>query len=289
MYQAKGAGRHGYQFFKAAMTARAAERRAIETSLQRALQLHEFALHYQPKVNVKTGEIIGAESLIRWTDPVCGPIAPRVFLAVAEDCGLIRSIGRWVLGEACRQARSWHDAGLFLPTVGVNISAVEFRDEHFLSGILTALTETGLAAHCLEVALAESVLMTHTSSTETIIRALRNEGVQVALDNFGTGYFSLSALRAFPISTLKMDQSIIGQITTPPDPTSLVSAVISMGQRLDLRIVAEGVETQEQRDFLEAHHCHEAQGYYFSPALPPEQFATLFRQDQRIIRASTGT
>ncbi len=275
MYQAKENGHQSYQFFKPAMNVRAVERQSIEESLRRALERQEFALHYQPIINLRTGEISGAEALIRWTHPTRGPVSPAQFIPVAEDCGLILPIGNWVLREACRQAQAWIEVGLPLGTMAVNISAIEFRDEHFLEGAFAILEETGLDPRSLELELTESVLMKRVESTGSILKALRARGVQIAVDDFGTGYSSLSYLRKFPIDALKIDQSFVRQITTAPDETTIVTAVISMGRSLKLRVVAEGVETQQELAFLQAHQCDEAQGYFFSRPLPPEQFAKL--------------
>ena len=275
MYQAKENGRQSYQFFKPAMNVRAVERQSIEESLRSALERQEFALHYQPKINLRTGAITGAEALIRWTHPIRGPISPAQFIPVAEDCGLIRPIGNWVLREACKQARAWVDAGLPLATMAVNISAMEFRDENFLEGVFAILKDTGLDPRFLELELTESVLMKRAESTESILKTLRARGVQLAVDDFGTGYSSLSYLRKFPVDALKIDQSFVRQITTAPGETTIVTAVISMGRSLKLRVVAEGVETQEELAFLQAHQCDEAQGYYFSRPVLPQQFAKL--------------
>jgi diguanylate cyclase (GGDEF)-like protein/PAS domain S-box-containing protein len=275
MYQAKENGHQSFQFFKPAMNVRAVERQSIEESLRRALERQEFALQYQPIINLGTGEITGAEALIRWTHPTRGPVSPAQFIPIAEDCGLILPIGNWVLREACKQAQAWTHAGLTLATMAVNISAMEFRDERFLDGVFAALKDTGLDPRSLELELTESVLMKRAESTESILKTLRARGVQVAVDDFGTGYSSLSYLRKFPIDALKIDQSFVRQITTAPDETTIVTAVISMGRSLKLRVVAEGVETQEELAFLQAHQCDEAQGYFFSRPLPPEQFAKL--------------
>jgi diguanylate cyclase (GGDEF)-like protein/PAS domain S-box-containing protein len=275
MYQAKENGHQSFQFFKSAMNVRAVERQSIEESLRRALERQEFALQYQPIINLGTGEITGAEALIRWTHPTRGPVSPAQFIPIAEDCGLILPIGNWVLREACKQAQAWTHAGLTLATMAVNISAMEFRDERFLDGVFAALKDTGLDPRSLELELTESVLMKRAESTESILKTLRARGVQVAVDDFGTGYSSLSYLRKFPIDALKIDQSFVRQITTAPDETTIVTAVISMGRSLKLRVVAEGVETQEELAFLQAHQCDEAQGYFFSRPLPPEQFAKL--------------
>jgi diguanylate cyclase (GGDEF)-like protein/PAS domain S-box-containing protein len=278
MYQAKENGRQSYQFFKPSMNVRAVERQSIEESLRRALERQEFTLHYQPKVSLKTGEITGAEALIRWTHPTRGPVSPGQFIPVAEDCGLILPISNWVLREACTQARTWVDAGLPLGTIAVNVSAIEFRDENFLQGVFGILKDTHLDPTLLEVELTESVLMKHAESTESILKALRAAGVQLAVDDFGTGYSSLSYLRKFPINALKIDQSFVRQITSIPRETTIVTAVISMGRSLKLRVVAEGVETQEELAFLQMHLCDEAQGYYFSRPVPPEQFAQLLKR-----------
>jgi diguanylate cyclase (GGDEF)-like protein len=275
MYQAKENGPQSYQFFKPAMNVRAVERQSIEESLRRALERQEFALHYQPKINLRTGEITGAEALIRWTHPSRGPVSPAQFIPVAEDCGLIVPIGNWVLREACKQARAWVNAGLPLATMAVNISAMEFRDENFLEGVLAILKDTGLDPRSLELELTESVLMKRAETTEPILKTLRATGVQLAVDDFGTGYSSLSYLTKFSIDALKIDQSFVRQITTAPGETSIVSAVISMGRSLNLRVVAEGVETHGELAFLQAHQCDEAQGYYFSRPVPPQPFAKL--------------
>jgi diguanylate cyclase (GGDEF)-like protein/PAS domain S-box-containing protein len=275
MYQAKENGRQSYQFFTAAMNVRAVERQSLEESLGRALERQEFALHYQPKINLRTGKIAGAEALIRWTHPTRGRVSPAQFIPVAEDCGLILPIGNWALREACQQARTWLDAGLPLATMAVNISAIEFRNENFLEGVFAVLKDTGLDPRCLELELTESVLMKHAAATESILKALRSRGVRLAVDDFGTGYSSLSYLRKFSVDSLKIDQSFIRQITTTPHETTIVTAIIGMGRGLKLRVVAEGVETQEELAFLQAHECDEAQGYYFSRPVLPEQFAKL--------------
>jgi len=275
MYQAKENGRQSYQFFEPAMNVRAVERQSIEESLRRGLERREFALHYQPKVNLKTGEITGAEALLRWTHPTRGPVPPGQFIPVAEDCGLILPIGTWVLREACRQAQAWIHAGLPMASIAVNISAIQFREANFLEGVFAILDDTGLDPRSLELELTESVLMKHVEDTQGILNVLRARGVQVAVDDFGTGYSSLSYLRKFPIDALKIDQSFVRQITTAPDETTNVTAVISMGRSLKLSVVAEGVETREELAFLQARECDEAQGYYFSRPVPAEQFAKL--------------
>jgi diguanylate cyclase (GGDEF)-like protein/PAS domain S-box-containing protein len=275
MYQAKENGRQSFQFFKAAMNVRAVGRQSIEEGLRRALEREELTLHYQPKVDLRTGDITGAEALMRWTHPTRGMVSPGEFIPVAEECGLIVPIGRWALAAACQQAQAWVEADLPLGTMAVNISAMEFRDNHFLEGVFAILKHTGLDPRFLELELTESVLMKHAESTQTILRTLRARGVQVALDDFGTGYSSLSYLRKFPIDALKIDQSFVHQITTSSEEKAIVAAIIAMGQSLKLRLVAEGVETREELDFLKAHQCDEAQGYYFSRPMLPQQFTKL--------------
>ena len=276
MYQAKEHGRASYRFFTPAMNLRAVQRQFIEENLRTAVERREFALHYQPKINLTTGRLSGAEALIRWTHPSRGPIPPGQFIPVAEDCGLILPIGHWVLREACQQVRVWMDEGVPLSSISVNISAMEFLGENFLEGVLAILDDTGLDPRRLELELTESVLMKHADATESILKALKSEGVQLAVDDFGTGYSSLSYLGRFPIDTIKIDQSFVRQITSASDQTNVVKAVIGMGRSLNLRVVAEGVETQGELAFLQAHHCDEAQGYYFGRPMPSEKFGEFF-------------
>jgi diguanylate cyclase (GGDEF)-like protein/PAS domain S-box-containing protein len=277
MYQAKDNGRACYQYFEPSMNARAVERQSIEQALRRALDRDELSLHYQPKIDFRTGSITGAEALLRWTHPTRGSVSPAEFIPVAEECGLILPIGNWVLRQACTQARMWIDAGLPLASMAVNVSAKEFRGQSFLDGLFAALDDTGLDPTVLEIELTESVLMKHAESAATILHTLRNAGVQVAVDDFGTGYSSLSYLRRFPIDALKIDQSFVAEIDAAGGDTGIVTAVISMAQNLNLRVVAEGVETRAQMAFLHQQRCDEWQGYYFSRPVVPLQFAHLLR------------
>jgi diguanylate cyclase (GGDEF)-like protein/PAS domain S-box-containing protein len=285
MYQAKEHGRQSFQFFKPAMNARAVERQFIEESLRRALERREFALHYQPKINLATGAMSGAEALIRWTHPTRGDIPPARFIPIAEDSGLILPIGNWVLRQACAQGRAWVDAGLPPVTTAVNVSAIEFLADGFVDGLFAILNETGFDPHSLELELTESVLMKRVESTAAILQILRQRGIRVAVDDFGTGYSSLSYLRKFPIDALKIDQSFVRQITTGGDDVAIVSAVINMARSLKLRVIAEGVETLEEMEFLQAHRCDEAQGYYFAKPMPAAQFASLLRRDTPELQA----
>jgi diguanylate cyclase (GGDEF)-like protein len=273
MYQAKEDGRQNYRFFKPAMNVRAVERQTIEEGLRRALERQEFVLHYQPKIDLRTGRISGAEALLRWTHPIRGEVSPAQFIPVAEASGLILPIGAWVLRQACEQARAWIDVGLPLATIAVNVSGVEFQHEKFLEGLFTILHDTGLDPRFLELELTESVLMKRADSSASILRSVRENGIKVAIEDFGTGYSSLSYLRKFPVDALKIDQSFVRQIGIASDDRAIVTAVIAMARSLKLRVVAEGVETLEQLEFLQAYDCDEAQGYYFSRPLSAPLFA----------------
>ncbi len=275
MFHAKASGRNKYQFFKADMNIRAVRRLAVEINLRRALKQSEFLLHYQPKIDLASGAMVGAEALIRWRDPALGLVYPGRFVPIAEECGLIVPIGRWVLREACRQVRAWLDAGLSAVPVAVNISSVEFRHKDFLEGVALILKEAGLAPRYLELELTESILMQDAGASASVLEALKAMGVRLAIDDFGTGYSSLSYLKRFPIDTLKIDQSFVRDIATASDNGAIVSAVIGMGKSLKQRVVAEGVETDTQLAFLRARQCDEGQGYLFSHPLPAEDFARL--------------
>ncbi|MGA2420464.1 MAG: EAL domain-containing protein [Candidatus Acidiferrum sp.] len=277
MYDAKGKGRNNFQFFKAEMNAKVVARHSLEDSLRRALERNQFLLHYQPKVNLETGEITGVEALIRWQQPDRELVLPAHFVHVAEECGLILQIGRWVLREACRQAREWQEAGLPFKRVSVNVSAVEFRDKGFVEGVRATLSETGLEAHYLDLELTEGVLMEDAESTAAVLRELKLMGVHLAVDDFGTGYSSLSYLQQFPIDGLKIDQSFVRRITGDTDDSPIVNAIISMGKSLKHRVIAEGIETEAQRAYLQTQHCAEGQGYLFSRPLAAAQFAQLLQ------------
>jgi len=281
MYHAKESGRNNFQFFKADMNVKAVERQSVEGSLRRALERQEFLLHYQPKVNLDTGEITGVEALIRWQQPDRGLVLPSQFVPIAEDCGLIIQIGHWVLREACRQARAWQNAGLRPLPIAVNVSAVEFREKGFVQGVRAILSETGLEARYLELELTEGVLMEDAESTASVLQELKRMGVHLAVDDFGTGYSSLSYLRQFPIDVLKIDQSFVHQITADPDVSSIVSAIIHMGKSLNHVVIAEGIETQEQRAYLQTQRCAEGQGFLFSRPLGAAQFAHLLEMTIR--------
>jgi EAL domain-containing protein (putative c-di-GMP-specific phosphodiesterase class I) len=226
-------------------------------------------------VNLASGAITGAEALVRWPIADLGFVPPAQFIPIAEDCGLILSVGRWARREACRQARSWQRSGFPSLSIAVNVSVLEFRNEHFLEGVREALIETGLEPHFLELEITESILMEDVAATTAVLRGLKDLGVKIAIDDFGTGYSSLSYLKRFPVDTLKIDQSFVRDVTTVAEDAAIVSAVSNLGKSLGLRVIAEGVETSEQRAFLQAHGCDEGQGYYFSPAIAAEAFVRL--------------
>ena len=277
LYHAKEQGRDCYQFFKPDLNLRAVERQSIEAGLHNALARREFELFYQPQMNLKTGAIVGAEALIRWRHPDRGLVEPAQFVPIAEDCGLIGPIGRWVVHEACRQAQAWQDAGLRPIPVSVNISALEFRNKGFLRNVVDILNETCLDPHYLQIELTESVLMANVESTNSVLHALKSLGVQLAIDDFGTGWSSLSYLRHLPIDALKVDKSFVQEITSSSDAAPIVSAVISLGKSLNRRVIAEGVETRDQLTFLQAEGCCEAQGYYLGRPLIAQQLAQVLK------------
>jgi diguanylate cyclase (GGDEF)-like protein/PAS domain S-box-containing protein len=288
MYHAKEYGRDNYQLFRPDMSLRAVERQSLEGQLRYAIERKELLLHYQPKVNLKTGAITGVEALVRWQHPERGLLLPDQFLTIAEDSGMIVAIGQWVLHEACRQTREWLDAGLPAVLVAVNISSLEFRSEQFLESVQDALKNACLDSRYLELELTESVLMRDTDSTAKVLGGLKAMGVRLTADDFGTGYSSLSYLTRFPIDALKLDRSFVNNIMVSSADAIVVSAVISMGNSLKHRVVAEGVETPEQLAFLQFHGCHDGQGYYFSRPAVAEQFARLLETPSQQLPGSNG-
>jgi diguanylate cyclase (GGDEF)-like protein/PAS domain S-box-containing protein len=275
MYHAKGHGSNTYRFFQEDMNVQAVRRHSLEACLHRALDRHEFELNYQPMIDLKSGQITGVEALIRWRHPERGLIPPAEFIPIAESCGLIVPIGRWVLREACMQARAWQDAALPHIRVAVNISSLEFRDKTFSANLRATLKKTGLNPRYLELELTEGVLMQHVESTAFVLGELRALGVHLAVDDFGTGYSSLSYLSQFPIDSLKIDKSFVHGITSECDDAPIIRAVINMGRSLMQRVTAEGVETREQLAFLQSRGCEGGQGFYFSYPLVAEEFAKL--------------
>ena len=286
MYLAKDRGRNNFQYFKPEMDTHAAARQSIEADLHHVLERRELALHYQPIVCLLTQTIVGAEALIRWRHPKRGMVPPSQFIPIAERSGLIKTIGRWALREACLQARLWQDADLPTIRMAVNISAADLCARDFVGCVRATLEETGIAAHHLELEITETFLMQDPGSTAAVLQELKHMGVHLALDDFGTGYSSLSFLRRFPIDTIKIDQSFVRDVGTDASDAGIVNAVISMGKALGRRVVAEGVETAAQARFLRQHHCREAQGYYFSPAVKAADFKLLL-QSNKITPTST--
>jgi len=275
MYHAKKDGRNKYQVFTPEMSVRAVARQSVQQALHQALEQDRFVLHYQAKVNIETGSITGAEALIRMRQSDDQLVLPTHFVSIAEDCGLILPIGKWVLREACRQTQAWLEAGLDMGQIAVNVSAVEFRSKGFLDGVREILKETGLPPSHLEVELTESGLMQDTDTTTSVLHGLKTLGVQLAIDDFGTGFSSLSYLQRFPIDTIKIDQSFVHDINDQNDEAAIVSAIIAMGRSLKMLVVAEGIETWQQLDFLQIHECAEGQGYYYSQPVSADEFANL--------------
>jgi diguanylate cyclase len=279
MLNAKDNGRNNYQFFKPDMNEHALERQSLESGLRYALEQREFVLYYQPKMDLETQAITGAEALIRWRQPGRGIVFPEKFIPIAEQCGYIVPIGRWVLREACRQTQSWLDAGLAPMPVAINISAVELRSKNYVRGVRAVLQDTGLDPRYLEFELTETALMQDPKSTVAVLKSLQEMGVRLALDDFGTGYSSLSYLKRFPIDALKIDKSFVRGLCTNAGDANIVSAVINMGKSFRLKVIAEGVETQQQFLKLQAQQCAEGQGYYFQAPVAGNEFAKLLKSD----------
>lgn len=275
MYHAKEIGRNNHQFFRSEMNIRAVERQLIEVSLRKALEKSEFILHYQPKVNLQKSMVTGAEALLRWMHPDWGMVLPERFMATAEESGLILPIGRWVLRQACTQAKQWSDLGLTPISVAINVSALEFRQKGFIEDVRQILHETGLDPQYLELEITESVLMRNADASALILQELRELGVNLAVDDFGTGYSSLSYLRQFPVDVLKIDQSFLKDMEIDPQNGIIASAIIGMGNNLKLKVVAEGIENEAQLIFLREKNCEEGQGFFFSKPITAKDFSTL--------------
>jgi diguanylate cyclase (GGDEF)-like protein len=280
MYSAKQQGRGSFRRYAPGMDIGTEHSVQLESELHSAVTLNQFELYYQPKVDTRTGEVRSAEALIRWLHPTRGVVSPAEFIPLAEDCGLIGAIGGWAMRTACRQARAWQLAGVPSLRVSVNLSPSQFRDSALVDSIRRALDDAGLEARYLEVELTESAVMSDPEKSIAILEQLSSMGVLVSVDDFGTGYSSMSYLRRFPIDKLKIDRVFIDEIVSRPEDASIVRAIISLAHSLRLKVVAEGVETRAQLDFLKAAGCDEYQGYHFSRPLPAAEFERLVRESR---------
>ena len=282
MYRAKDQGRNNYQFYTSDMNLLALANLELQSGLHKALQRAEFELHYQPQVNMKTGEIVGVEALARWRHPEKGLISPALFIPVAEESGLIVPIGEWVLRTACEQNMVWQRAGIKPIRMAVNLSARQFQQKNLLQMITQVLNDAGMQPEYLELELTEGLVMQNAQATIRILHQLKEMGIRVSIDDFGTGYSSLSYLKRFPIDTLKIDQAFVRDITTDPDDAAIATAIIAMAHSLKFKVVAEGVETQDQLTFLCNKACDEMQGYFFSRPLPAEEIGLLLQSERRL-------
>lgn len=277
MYFAKEEGKNNYQFYSKDIKSQSIERLLIETNLRQALERKEFSLHYQAKLDFKTNAITGVEALLRWQNPSLGSVPPLQLIPVAEETGLIVPIGRWVLETACAQNVAWQRQGLSPVCMAVNLSLRQLTDEGLIEDIKAALKDSGMSPNLLELEITESMVMHNPARMIKVLSNIKKMGVRLAIDDFGTGYSSLSQIKNFPIDTLKVDRSFIRNIPDNSEDKAITAAIIAMGRTLSLTVVAEGVETQEQMDFLEEHACDQMQGYYFSKPIMPDQFADLLR------------
>ncbi|HYH19428.1 MAG TPA: EAL domain-containing protein [Azospirillum sp.] len=285
MYQAKAAGRRALRFFTTSMDAQLNERLNLEANIRRALDLGEFRLHYQPQLHLESGQLVGLEALIRWAHPDLGMVPPGRFIPIAEESGQIASLSLWVLDEACRQASLWQADGLAARRIAVNISALQFRNAELPDQVAAALQRHDLHPSCLEVEVTEGALIRNVDMAIHILSSLKTMGVRVSIDDFGTGYSSLSYLQRFPVDTLKIDRSFISEIGTDDSDAAITKAIIGLGSNLGLTVIAEGVETEPQLDFLRRHGCHGAQGYLFSPPLPAEEITRFLRSRTAVAAA----
>ena len=277
MYRAKDQGRNNYQFYSAQMNKHTFERLAMESSLRRAVERNEFQLHYQPKLDLRTGAIAGVEALVRWQHPDWGMVSPAQFIPLAEETGLIVQIGEWVLRAACEQNKRWRDQGIPPLRVAVNLSARQFAQKTLLSDIAKTIAQSGLTPDCIELEITESLVMTNPEHATETLHKLKTMGISLSIDDFGTGYSSLAYLKRFPIDCIKIDRSFIKDIPTEADDMAITRGVIALGHSLRLKVVAEGVETVEQQNFLRSNGCDEMQGFLFSKPLPAEEVTTLLK------------
>ena len=279
MHTSKERGANDFSFYTEDMNLRAQRQQNLESAIRHALEHDEFVLHYQPKLDLRSGRIVGAEALIRWFQPRSGWVSPADFIPVAEDSGLIVPLTQWVLRQACEQAQAWRGMGLPPLCMSVNVSPIDFRQRDFVDNLAAILKQSGLPPARLELEITESVLMQNVDETVETLQKIKAMGIRLALDDFGTGYSSLSYLRRFPIDVLKIDQSFVRGLRINSQDEQLISAIIGMGKSLELNIIAEGVETIDQLNFLKAQRCEEGQGFLFSKALPSKDFVQLLQTD----------
>jgi EAL domain-containing protein (putative c-di-GMP-specific phosphodiesterase class I) len=277
MYRAKDQGGHTFQFYSAKLANQAADRLLLESGLRRALERKEFLLHYQPQVDFRTGEVIGIEALIRWRHPDLGLVPPLSFIPLAEETGLIVPLSEWVLREACLQNKSLQESGFPPMRVAVNLSARNFRQPDLADTVARVLDESRLDPAYLALELTESILVQQMDATLATMLKLQSLGTHIVIDDFGIGYSSLGYLKRLPIDALKIDRSFVRDIATDPDDAAIVTAITTMAHSLDLKVIAEGVETQQQLAFLRAHECDSMQGYYFSKPVPADVLGKLLR------------
>jgi EAL domain-containing protein (putative c-di-GMP-specific phosphodiesterase class I) len=281
MYRAKATGRNNYQFFTPEINDKVQERLLMEGGLRSALQREEFRVVYQPKIDLATREVIGAEALIRWSHPKLGMVGPSRFVPVAEDSGLVGQIGEWVLRTVCGQIHLWQGEGVTLP-VAVNVSARQFQQADLVELVIAVLSETKVPPHLLEIELTESAVMQDGEASVVALERLKGFGVQISIDDFGTGYSSLSYLKRLPLDVLKIDQSFVRDISSDPNDAAIVRAIITLARSLGMKVIAEGVETEAQLAFLNAYGCQYAQGYMFGQPLPPDEFIKLVKRSVRV-------
>jgi predicted signal transduction protein with EAL and GGDEF domain len=275
LYRAKETGRNTFSFYTPGLTEAADERLDMEARLRRALVQDEFVLHYQPQVDMRTGKITGCEALVRWSDPERGLVSPARFIPLAEETGLIVPLGEWVLHQACVQARAWLDAGLPSLLLSVNLSARQLQQSNIVERVAAILDKTGLPAEHLKLELTESMIMGHGEEAVILLQSLKELGLSLSIDDFGTGYSSLAYLKRFPIDELKIDQGFVRDIPLDHNDMEIAAAIISLARSMRLKVVAEGVETEAQREFLLQQGCDAYQGFLFSEALPADDFSRL--------------
>jgi diguanylate cyclase (GGDEF)-like protein len=281
MYLAKEDGKNGFRFFSKEIKSQSIERLTLESALRRALERDQFSLHYQPKIDMVSGQITGVEALLRWMHPDLGTVSPGQFIPLAEETGLIVPIGRWVLKEACAQNMAWQRRGLRPVTMAVNLSPRQFADAHLLHDVDEALLASGMSPVLLQLEVTESMVMRNVSRAIKVLDAIQSRGIRLAIDDFGTGYSSMSLMKQFPIDTIKIDRSFVRDLPVDTEDQAIAQAIISMGKALGMTVIAEGVETVEQETFLRNHACDEMQGFLFSKPLPAKQMADLLRAEPR--------